>query len=526
MRKIKHTWQNVNGLITLPDLFNVVGFWLYRGTMRRTVYVAIPLIFLAVVDGNLKKGHALTGTSIVLVVSFLGGLLLMSISGSFAKKQLTLAEAKGANLLEDMKKDRADIHCAELWRRVFRYESDIATPEEIENETRLIADNRRDLHRACLPEPSRDIEGPRLDEVREVLKQLGHTQDGFRIIFQYATQAPMSRYLMKHRLRFDLTKVRDWYDGAPFHPTDRKLAEQFNGSEALQEVKAQVRLGWRGLLPYKSKRTVQGMWFKVVVRAIQLRVANACLKLDETYPGHHFSPDQFLWPSEETHRLVEAHSGPRALADLYEMRRLVFHRVLCPDRELAQSLMQKTIYPNFEIDSLLRRLYDPQYLLAQLDEDWEQDLLHYDRAFKNRFKHERKRRGVLEAAMQSADAYARYLAAHPDALEGADPEARRAIRIAVHINHEGLSDHIEVDDHEEMLRVIHGVIENKRRFTVNLLAVRTHHELTRLELEDYEFYIDRILEESPERRIRVSLWRKRHDNLALCVPHRVGDGAP
>lgn len=496
MKKVKHAWQNINGLMTLPDFFGLVGFWLYRGTMRRTLLVAAPLLGLVAIDKNLQGSHAITGMAIILLISFFGGLLLMSAGGSFAKKQLTLAEAKGANLLEDMKIDRADTHCTELWRRVFRYEADIATPDELESETQRIEQNRRDLHRVCLPEPCHELPPGRLEELRATLKHLGQTETGFRLIFQYATQVPMPRYLMKQRLRYDLSKVRDWYDGAPFHPTDRKLAEQFNASEALQQVKAQVQLGWRSMLPYKYKRTFQGMWFKVVVRAIQLRVANACAKLDETYPGHHFSPDQFLWPNPETHAFIKQHAGPQALEDLYELRRLIFHRVLCPDRELAQSLMQKTIYPNFEIASLLRRLYDPQYLLGQLDEDWAKDLVHYDRAFKNRFKHEHKRQSILETAQHAAQLYAQYLAAHPKLLDDADLEARRAIRIAVHINLDQLADHIEAAEHEAVQKIIHQVIEDKTRFTTNLLAIRTHHELTRLELEDYEFYIDRILEES------------------------------
>jgi len=42
-------------------------------------------------------------------------------------------------------------------------------------------------------------------------------------------------------------------------------------------------------------------------------------------------------------------------------------------------------------------------------------------------------------------------------------------------------------------RILGDVFKQVNLFTRRLLAVRTHHELTRIELEDYEEYLHRIL---------------------------------
>ena len=57
---------------------------------------------------GISAKSALGVTGAVLVISCIGGALLMIVSGSFSRAVLTLSEAKGSNLLEDMKKARQE----------------------------------------------------------------------------------------------------------------------------------------------------------------------------------------------------------------------------------------------------------------------------------------------------------------------------------------------------------------------------------------------------------------------------------
>jgi len=301
-RRAYRAWHSVNGLVTIPDLLAKLGFWLYRGTMKRTVGVGIALMSVMFVgtheaiDSSLTFKQAVSATSIILLISFVGGLMLMGISGSFARSQLTAGEAKGSNMLEEMKKQRAVAHRDRLWDQVFKYEQDLVDAREQIHELKLIHDNQPGLNQLCHPNTKWALGLQRIRELRAVMRELGRTREGWDLTFDYACQVPCARTVLKDRLRYDLTKLKDWYDGAPFHHTDTKLPEQFAAAENLQAAKREVGLDWWFLFWHTRKRMLQAMWFKMISRAIQLRVSQACQQLDRKYEPYHFAPDQFLWP--------------------------------------------------------------------------------------------------------------------------------------------------------------------------------------------------------------------------------------
>lgn len=124
--RLRHIWHTVNGLVTLLDVLSKLGFWLYRGSLRQTMIVTVMLGAVLLMDQKIDAigmipRQVLTGTGAILIVSCFSGLLLMFISGSFALSQLTLTEAKGSNLLEEMKQSRAIEHRQRLWNRVIQY---------------------------------------------------------------------------------------------------------------------------------------------------------------------------------------------------------------------------------------------------------------------------------------------------------------------------------------------------------------------------------------------------------------------
>jgi len=521
MGRMRNAWQTLSGLVTLSDVLGTIGFWLYRGTLRRTLLFVIALGGAMLADKNSQlvnlglTTRAAVGTaSIVFAVSCLGGAALMFIGGSFSKSALRLGEAKGGNLLEDLKKSRQPIHRERLWNHVFRYERQLFTASDVVSENQAIDQHRDRLEALCNPASHRSINPQQRIELERIIGTLGLTYTGWIICFDHAMFLPLPRSVLRHQLRFDLSKLKDWYDGAPFHHTDTKLQQQFDAEEHLQEAKKDARLTRFFLLTHTRKRLLQSIWFKVITRAIQLRVARACRWLDRKYPPFHFSIDQFLWPNLLTDDLIRKESGSEALEDLIDLRTRIFQRVFKPEPELALRLMQRAIYPNFEGASQLRRLYDPQYVLGELGETWAEDVVRYNRAFTPQEREAGRRRLFIQRTRREQDALTAYLAQHVEIDVRNDPEALRALRIAVHVDHDGLKTLLlgEREDRSLGLRiaeffigrsprkpnasaeeVIRKVIAQKELYRARLLAVRMHQELTRCELDDYEHYLNAIM---------------------------------
>ncbi|MBB6428424.1 hypothetical protein [Algisphaera agarilytica] len=474
MRWARRIWEDFNGLVTPADLMGVVGLWLYKGTARRTMAVALTFAGLLVlrkkVDTGVSLGSAVSGTGLILLVSFLGGIALMVLSGSVARRDLKLAEAKGSNLLENMKKSRASIHADVLWDHVFKYEQDLAGPEDIAAEKQALA-----LHRDAIEEMMADVFRCGTHPPR-VFQGLGLTEEGFHLAFDFGVRAPLSRSVLRRQLRYDFSKVSHWYDGAPFHHTDTKLEEQFQAGDELGDAQRMAGMNWFDSLRQTRLRSTQMMWMRFISRAIQIRVAQACRSLDEDYPGFDFLPDHFLWPNAMAEQTVKSTLGEEALVALIDTRRRVFQRVFNREPELAKNLMKKAVYPNFELATELRRRFDPEYVVGALDQSWQDGLCRFGRAIPAESRRMRKVQAFIESTRRGLEE----LDQRPEgeAVRGLTPLEQRAVRIAHHCGQDA---------------AISAVLPKARRINRLLLAVRVHHTLAQLEMMDYEFYLDEIL---------------------------------
>ncbi|MCC5829483.1 MAG: hypothetical protein JJU36_08545 [Phycisphaeraceae bacterium] len=502
------TFHDLRGLITLADLFAWLGFWLYRGTLRRTMAVGIAMLGLWIlgrrIDTGMTMQSAATGTGLILLISCLGGFLLMLISGGFSRYFLQIAEAKGSNLLQEMKKSRGKVHAEALWQHAFEPETRYIEPKEIEREKRWLASHHDELERYLLGRIRRAVDDPP-KVLEEPLSRLALTREGWGYLFDFIVGVPMSRAEMHDRFRYDLTMLKDWYDGAPFHHTDNKLSEQFHGNDLLLRARREACLGHGHTIRWSFKRSRQTMWFRFIVRATQLRVASACHSLDRRYPGYTFVSDHFFWPNPVMDQQVAEHAGSEALATLQRMRVTLFHRVFSSKPELAVQLMQRAIHPDFEAASLLRRRVDDEYLLGELDAGWEKDRMCYARAFRREFggRSNQRLNREIEARRKLRGELTAWLAIHPQVIELTDDprHARRALEIAVGLP---ASEFGKVWRKEAPVRPPGGkayqiAIEIARKpkpYLEMLMAVRFHHTLTRLAVEDYEFYIKQVLEPS------------------------------
>lgn len=482
MRWVRRVWEDFNGLVTPADLLGVVGLWLYKGTAKRTMAVGLTFAGLLLLGNQVETGvswhSAVTGTGLILLVSFLGGITLMVLGGSVARRDLKLAEAKGANLLENMKKSRATMHADALWDHVFVYEKLLAKPEDLAAESahllrnaELIEEVMAQLFRGTPREKAGLREG---DD--DLIDGLGLTEAGFHLAFDYGVRAPLPRSVLRRRLRYDFSKVSDWYDGAPFHHTDTKLEEQFSAGDALGDARLMAGMGFFAALRTARLRSTQALWLRFITRAIQIRVAQACRSLDRDYPDFNFLPDHFLWPNPQAEAALRQTLGEEALDRLIDTRRRVFQRVFNHEPRLAKSLMQKAIYPNFELATELRRRFDPEYVLGSLDQSWTEDLTCFGRAIRQGSRRHRNVQRTIEQTRQKLAALRKQTGGVT--LNGLEPLEQRAVRVAHHCGQDAS---------------LLAVLPQAARINRLLLAVRMYHTLARMELVDYEFYLDEIL---------------------------------
>jgi hypothetical protein len=284
------------------------------------------------------------------------------------------------------------------------------------------------------------------------------------------------------------------------------LAEQYDANEDLAEIRRDIGYRLRDRWIHSRRRFVQNLWFRTISRAVQVRTAQACARLDRRYVPHRFSIDHLLWPSQLVDLRVRETLGEPALDELRAVRRRLFHRVFHSDVDLAHKLMHKAIYPNFFAATVLRRRYDPEYLLGELTDAWSVDIRRHNRAFRQTPRMRRRRIRIRRQARARHHRLRLFLAEHPD-LRPANCESLRALRIAYHTNHQNLRARIDrgvdradrsslhaLDRHPQSIdSMVRDIAQNPTPFTRKLLSIRLHHELARLELEDYEFYLERIL---------------------------------
>lgn len=478
MRWLRRIWEDYNGLVTPADLLGVVGLWLYKGTAKRTMAVGLTFAGLLLLGKKVETGvswhSAISGTGLILLVSFIGGIVLMVLSGSVARRDLKLAEAKGSNLLENMKKSRAPKHADALWDGVFVYEQALAKSADRAAERRLLTEHQEAIEEV-MANVFRGATGLREDE-DDLMDGLGLTEQGFHLAFDYAVRAPLPRSVLRQRLRYDFSKVSDWYDGAPFHHTDTKLEEQFQAGDALGDAQDMAGMGFFDSLRGARLRSTQTLWMRFITRAIQIRVAQACRSLDEDYPDFDFLPDHFLWPNPFAEAALARRLGDEALAKMIETRRQVFQRVFNREPQLAKNLMKKAVYPNFELATELRRRFDPEYVVGDLEQSWTEDLTRFGRAIPVGSRRHRKVQSFIEHTRRSLTDLEQGPAG--EALRGLDARERRAVRIARHCGRD---------------TSLSAVLPGAARINRLLLAVRVYHTLARMELVDYEFYLDEIL---------------------------------
>ena len=468
------------------------------------------------------RGHYSTRVAVLLPLMIGGsilalGLVLRLITNLLLAQLTNVAQAADLDLMEDYRKSgqQCQGHLESLWERVFRHEWAVGSAQ-----TRVRPDEDEAPPHVC------SDEGAEQDPLG-----LGHYQFMRRAKFALDRAQPQTD--QRYHLGIDLRFLEDWYNGGYFDREDRKLTEEFQASVTLAEVKKDVDHGifrrpremFRALADL-APRLSRKYWFAFVAHSIGIQVGAAIVCLNRKYNTDYFNAQAFLWPGQEDRPWLleqfqkgvggeaEARKGVRrrvketlarrfgknapederdARKDLLCWRKRILERVFGTEEDDVGRMLNRVVFPGFWFATRLRVRYDPEYLDGSLGCDPVADLeamgvepwqLEPARKMASRAAADRQ---ALEEHLKERNEYV---------LAEANAEALRAVRIAVHVNRQGLGRlvrnyvrtrrrHKRDVIAQKAAAVIKDVLGEKDKYTSRLVALRVHHELTRLHYYGY-----------------------------------------
>jgi len=457
-------------LIAPLDVMYHVGNLIFRRSLRYTLFT-VGISILGLLTSSLHLPGLTIEQAILLplmigAVTLVVGYLLKAIPSLISSRLLTVAQASDLNLMEDYRKSECAEHLEILWDRLFR------------DECRLRMASGRPALGCCRRE-----EGESDADALQRAKLEFFARAGEALV----TPAPQIGQM--YRIGLDLRYLEDWRDGAYLDRSDTKLIEQFEGGAALVAARRQVGLcGSAATVRLLPRRIAQRFWFSFITRMVAIRVATAVEGLNGKHNTDLFNSQVLLWPGAEAEGWLDQFDGARDA--VLRQRRQVVRRVFGPDLHTAGDVLDHMLYASFALATDLRMRYDPDYCDRQLGYDVVGDLQaegRDPRDFESRRFAERARRDLeaLQEVLRSA---------RPKLLRPERLEALRAVRIAFHINRGGLK-----------RRVLHAIRRSgaaaglpaaagmlidqaaaeKEAYSRRLIAVRMHHELTRLARRGY-----------------------------------------
>lgn len=455
--------RDVRRLVSPLDVMYHVGNMIYRRSLRYTLFVVgISILGLLASSFSLPGLTVRQAIALPLVIGGLAlvfGSVLKVIPGLISSRLQTVAQASDLNLMEDYRKTQAAEHLESIWQRVFRHESFLG---------------------------NWDID----DDAEELAKSdfLARAEEAL------TTHLPQIRQM--HLIGLDLRYLEDWRDGAYLDCSDTKLREQFEGNSTLTAARREVGLwGALGMRDFLVRKISRNLWFRFITRMVAMEIGGSVEQLNKLYETDLFNSQVLLWPGESESPWLNAFEGARDT--VLRQRRKAICNVFGPDAETAGEVVDRMLYTDFALATELRMRYDMEYCTGELGYDAPEDLRSGCRELRDLRRAEQKshRAGKGQIALK------RFLATHrPNLLDTKNAYELRAVQIAFHINKDDLKrkiiDHVIHDRTsgplDEMLDIIDASARNNRSITRRLIAVRMHHELTRLARSGYYKLIETL----------------------------------
>jgi hypothetical protein len=496
---------------------------MYRRSLRRTGIVGLAALTVSIVGRGLGLlseftiEQAAILTLIYCSVTLFGGLGLRTISSAFMSEKINIAEANNLNLLEDRKKSRLHFYLRNLYDSVFRFEAAVRySDEEIRREQRQIAKNVREITQNLASSLSgENLRFLGVESIPELVdhmsachplkpRQLEASWEGFRITATYALTHPLPATLEAEIIGFDLTMVEDWLDGACFDANDVKLLEQYKANSTVFLIKRQLRLGVLDRAWQRWKAFSHSFWFHNTFRTIAISVGTQIKKLNRAVGTGYFKAEHFLWMEPALDRSVEQKFGSDVLQTLIRRRHRLIWKIFSRQYEGAVELLRRIYRPKIQLAVDLRKRFDVEYFLGELDgESYLHDLERLSLS-SMRINRQRPR---LHDARKSQTLLARYLRENPQPFADITSLQRRALRIAVHLNLSHLRDLLaryyapQPAPHAAAKRprwqnAIHRILlrtaATESLFSDRLVTVRTFSTLNWLEFHEYCHHLREI----------------------------------
>ncbi len=475
-------------MIAPLDVLYTIGNLIYRRSLRYTLLTAgvavVGLVAKSIGLPGFTVKQAIVLPLLIGGLSLVFGVLLKVLPNLIANRLLTVAQASDLNLMEDYRKSQADEHLNALWNRLFRHE--------------------------CRLRMASGAPGPLAHAGAHTENEaLARAKAGFFIRAGEALQNPMPQIQQMFRVGLDLRFLEDWRDGAYLDRSDSKLIEQFDGNSTLAAARVQVGLaGLAAAMLFNTRRLAQRFWFSVVTRMVAIQTATDIQKLNRQFDTDLFNSQMLLWPGTEDGNWLSQLPGARE--ELLRRRRRSIRRIFGQDLDTARCVLDHMLYCSFAAATELRMRFDPDYCDGRLGYDVIGDL-----SAEGRDRRDFQRaKGFISQAGPRLEALERFCKTHrPELLSATGSEDLRIARLAVHTDRDGLHRMLDqwqkasadpsplsgeggpkgrVRVIEQVSRAVDEAIKRREIYTRRLLAVRMHHELTRLSRQGYADLIEAL----------------------------------
>jgi len=282
-----------------------------------------------------------------------------------------------------------------------------------------------------------------------------------------------------------LSGLASWLHGGFFDSSDANLSRQYSGDSDLLAVKRDLGKGALASIAQAPKRLWQGLCFNFVTKALAVKVGTAVEAINRKYNTHEFNSQVFLWPDSEQAEWLKKFSG--AKEEILQTREAILKSVFGRTFYDADVMLDRMFLPNFELATILRMNYDPEYCTGELGQNILQDLKSVDCCPEEYGRYRR----MAAKARKSSSQFLNYLKTdRPELFESEEAEALRAVRIAYHIDKHGVQRAFRRG--KVVDRLIEEAVSEKQKYSTRLRALRLHHQLTIFETQEYRDILERL----------------------------------
>lgn len=450
--------------------------------------------------------------AIVALSTFGLGNFLECISNIFSSERILLADANNMNLMEDRKKADMNQHLKVLWERVFKYEAKLRDHYVDTDEIQRIKCNRIKLKKLFMNLDPRcrkhlGITNENVDEFikhvesfRPVSQEIPTTEEGFVTTARSVIPMPLPQRLQENLCGCDLSLLEDWYDGAFFTDTDRKVHEQFVANKTIRAIRQSVGINWY----VKFLEALVGhpvpIWHVLTMKKIGTSVGSLIAMMNKKYiqfakPAF-FDAQHFLWNDEENDLLIVQTFGDHGdivCNEIRQSRRSLFRNIFSHEQGTAHAHIYRMFGNDFINAMNLRLDYDIEFAAGLLDHTPFCDIHDLSKIMLCPVYPEAKASYKIERAYRILKTVDRFLERNlPEVFD--KPLYLRAARLGSMTNEHNVQQAMATDAVAAISIFRDRIIVSERRYTKRICLLRQHYELARLQLISYSRMVDELAE--------------------------------